>query len=695
MNRLANAMSPYLLQHADNPVDWWEWGEEAMAEAARRDVPLLISVGYSSCHWCHVMEYESFEDDEIAALINSGFVPVKVDREERPDVDAVYMTATQAMTGQGGWPMTVFATPDGQPFLCGTYYPRDQFATLLREVTRVWREQRDAVLRQSGAVTEALQRMAAPTATGAPLSAEQLDAAADQLAGQHDPVNGGFGGEPKFPPHMVLLFLLRQYDRTGDQRSLEIVRHTGEQMARGGIYDQLAGGFARYSVDATWTVPHFEKMLYDNALLLRVYTQLWRRDGDPEGLPARVARETVEFLLRDLYLPTGGFASALDADTEGREGATYVWTPAQLRQVLGDDDGAWAADLFGVTETGTFEAGTSVLRLARDIDQAAPEVRARWADVRTRLFEARQARPQPARDDKVVAAWNGLAVTALVEYLTVAQALGDPHDRARVDHLDRVAAAIRETAELLTRHLVGDGGQTRLRRISKGGQVGQPAGVLEDYGAVAEAFCAVHQLTGEGMWLSLAGELLDSALARFRNGQGGFFDTPDDAEPLVTRPADPTDNATPSGQSALCAALVTYAALTGETSYREAAATALSTLAPIVASHARFTGYACAVAEALQSGPYEIAVVTDDPVGDPLVRTARRLAPPGAVVVAGAPDQPGVPLLAGRSRRDGASTAYVCRDFACQQPVTTEAELAAQLVGAGEAGGPRVGGSVS
>src|SRR5690606_18791480 len=335
-------MSPYLLQHADNPVDWWEWGEEAMAEAARRDVPLLISVGYSSCHWCHVMEYESFEDDEIAALINSGFVPVKVDREERPDVDAVYMTATQAMTGQGGWPMTVFATPDGQPFLCGTYYPRDQFATLLREVTRVWREQRDAVLRQSGAVTEALQRMAAPTATGAPLSAEQLDAAADQLAGQHDPVNGGVGGEPKFPPHMVLLFLLRQYDRTGDQRSLEIVRHTGEQMARGGIYDQLAGGFARYSVDATWTVPHFEKMLYDNALLLRVYTQLWRRDGDPEGLPARVARETVEFLLRDLYLPTGGFASALDADTEGREGATYVWTPAQLRQVLGDDDGAWA-----------------------------------------------------------------------------------------------------------------------------------------------------------------------------------------------------------------------------------------------------------------------------------------------------------------------------------------------------------------
>ena len=684
MNRLANAMSPYLLQHADNPVDWWEWGEEAMAEAARRDVPLLISVGYSSCHWCHVMAHESFEDDEIAALLNEGFVPVKVDREERPDVDAVYMTATQAMTGQGGWPMTVFATPDGQPFLCGTYYPRAQFATLLREVTRAWQQQREAVLRQSGAVTEALTRLAAPAAGDTPLTADLLDAAVDQLAHGHDSTNGGFGGAPKFPPHMNLLFLLRYYDRTGDQRSLEIVQHTCEQMARGGIYDQLAGGFARYSVDATWTVPHFEKMLYDNALLLRIYTQLWRRDGSTDGLAARVASEIVDFLLRDLGLPEGGFASALDADTEGQEGATYVWTPAQLRQVLGDDDGAWAADLFDVTAAGSFEHGTSVLRLARDIDDpdnVTPELRRRWADVRARLFEARQTRPQPERDDKVVAAWNGLAMTALVEYLTVARALRGPAD----PQLDRVTEVVRRTAELLTRHLVGESGQTRLRRVSRGGQIGEPVGVLEDYGAVAEAFCAVHQLTGEGMWLSLAGELLDSALARFGNGQGGFFDTADDAAQLITRPADPTDNATPSGLSAICAALVTYSALSGETSYREAAETALATVAPIVNSHPRFTGYACAVGEALLSGPYEIAVVTDDPVGDPLVHAAYRLAPPGAVLVAGAPDQAGVPLLADRSRADGHSTAYVCRGFVCRRPVTTEGELAAEL-GAGERG---------
>ncbi|KAB1906011.1 thioredoxin domain-containing protein [Micromonospora sp. AMSO1212t] len=677
MNRLAKATSPYLLQHADNPVDWWPWCDEAFAEAKRRDVPVLISVGYAACHWCHVMAHESFENEAVARLMNDDFVCVKVDREERPDVDAVYMTATQAMTGQGGWPMTVFAAPDGTPFFCGTYFPRANFVRLLGSVATAWRDQRDAVLRQGAAVVEAIGGAQAVGGVTAPLTAELLDAAASGLAREYDETNGGFGGAPKFPPHMNLLFLLRHHQRTGSARSLEIVRHTCEAMARGGLNDQLAGGFARYSVDGHWTVPHFEKMLYDNALLLRVYTQLWRLTGD--RLARRVARDTARFLADELHRAGEGFASALDADTEGVEGLTYVWTPDQLVEVLGEDDGRFAADLFGVTADGTFEHGTSVLRLARDVDDADPAVRARWRDVVGRLLAARDTRPQPARDDKVVAAWNGLAITAIAEFQQVATLLVSPDDED-ANLMDGVLivsdGAMRDAAEHLAAvHLV-DG---RLRRVSRDRIVGEPAGVLEDYGCVAEAFCALHQLTGEGRWLTLAGELLDVALARFAGPDGAFYDTADDAERLVTRPADPTDNATPSGRSAIVAALVAYAALTGETSYREAAEKTLSTVAPIVDRHARFTGYAATVGEALLSGPYEIAVATEDPEGDPLVAAARRHAPPGAVVVAGAPDQPGVPLLAGRPLVEGRAAAYVCRGFVCQRPVTTVEELIEQL----------------
>ncbi|MET8370248.1 thioredoxin domain-containing protein [Micromonospora profundi] len=677
MNRLANATSPYLLQHADNPVDWWPWCDEAFAEAKRRDVPVLISVGYAACHWCHVMAHESFENEHVGALLNDDFVSIKVDREERPDVDAVYMTATQAMTGQGGWPMTVFATPDGTPFFCGTYFPRANFVRLLQSVATAWRDQRADVLRQGAAVVEAIGGAQAVGGPTAPLDVPLLDAAAANLAGEYDVTNGGFGGAPKFPPHMNLLFLLRHHQRTGDPRSLEIVRHTAEAMARGGIYDQLAGGFARYSVDAHWTVPHFEKMLYDNALLLRVYTQVWRLTGDP--LARRIARDTARFLADELHRPGEGFASALDADTDGVEGLTYAWTPAQLVEVLGEEDGRWAADLFAVTDEGTFEHGMSVLRLARDVDDAAPEVRARWQQVVGRLLAARDTRPQPARDDKVVAAWNGLAITAMAEFQQVAALYASPQDEDAnlMDGVTIVAdGAMRNAAEHLANvHLV-DG---RLRRVSRDGKVGEPAGVLEDYGCVAEAFCAMHQLTGEGRWLTLAGGLLDTALEHFAASGGAYYDTADDAEQLVARPADPTDNATPSGRSALVAGLVAYAALTGQTRYREAAEAALATVAPIVGRHARFTGYAATVGEALLSGPYEIAVVTGDPAGDPLVAAAHRHAPPGAVVVAGAPDQPGVPLLADRPFVDGRSAAYVCRGFVCQRPMTSVEELVAQL----------------
>jgi hypothetical protein len=703
MNRLGSATSPYLLQHASNPVDWWPWGGDAFSEAKRRDVPVIISVGYAACHWCHVMAHESFEDEAVGRLMNDNFVSIKVDREERPDVDAVYMTATQAMTGQGGWPMTVFATPDGTPFFCGTYFPKANFVRLLESVTTAWRDQRQAVVQQGTAVVEAIAGAQAVGGPSTPLTAGLLDAAADQLAKEYDSVNGGFGGAPKFPPHMNLLFLLRHHQRTGATRDLEIVQHTCEAMARGGIYDQLAGGFARYSVDGHWTVPHFEKMLYDNALLLRVYTHLWRLTDDP--MAARISGEVAAFLLDDLGTTAGGLASALDADTAGVEGLTYAWTAPQLVEALGEEDGRWAADLFAVTAEGTFEEGTSVLRLARDVDDAdlgrqraersaargqaagtdesigrqraersaargqaagtdeGIAVAQRWERVRTRLREVRDQRPQPARDDKVVASWNGLAITALAEHAALT---GDPV----------TAAAAKGIAEALAdRHIVAG----RLRRVSRDGQVGEPAGVLEDYGCVAEAFCALHQLTGEGRWLSLAGDLLDAAVAHFATGTGGFYDTADDAEQLITRPADPTDNATPSGLSSISAALVTYSALTGEPSYREVAEAALGTVAPIIGPHARFTGYAAAVGEALLSGPYEIAIVTPEPVADPLRATAQRHAPPGAVIVAGAPDQAGVPLLKDRPMLGGGSTAYVCRGFVCDRPVTSPEELLGQL----------------
>ncbi|MCO8273026.1 thioredoxin domain-containing protein [Actinoplanes sp. TRM 88003] len=659
-NRLAGATSPYLLQHADNPVDWWEWSQEAFAEAKRRDVPVLISVGYAACHWCHVMAHESFEDEAVAKLMNDGFVAIKVDREERPDVDAVYMTATQAMTGQGGWPMTVFATPDGDPFFCGTYFPRANFARLLDSVTTAWRDQREQVVQQGASVVEAIGGAQLVGGPKAPISAELLAAAAAGLLKEQDTTNGGFGGAPKFPPHMSLLFLLRHFQRTGSEEALEAVRFAAERMGRGGLYDQLAGGFARYSVDATWTVPHFEKMLYDNALLLRVYTQLWRLTDDP--FARRIADETAAFLLRDLGTPAGGLASALDADAAGVEGLTYAWKPEELTAALGDD-GAWAADLFAVTPAGTFEHGRSVLVLARDIDAADPALVARWRDVRERLLAARAERPQPARDDKVVAAWNGLAVTALAEHGILTGA-----ESSRV-------AAIEIATVLAERHVV-DG---RLRRVSRDGVVGEPAGVLDDYGCVAEAFLAVHQLTTDGGWLERAREVVDVALAHFGTGEGGFYDTADDAERLVTRPADPTDNATPSGLSAICAALVAYAALSGEPSYREAADAALATAGPVIGGHPRFAGYSAAVAEAAISGPYEIAIAAPAGLEAPLLAAAHRHAPPGTVIVAGEPDRPGVPLLADRPLQSGVPTAYVCRGFVCDRPVTSPDDLVARL----------------
>ncbi|PZS28137.1 MAG: hypothetical protein DLM58_17675 [Pseudonocardiales bacterium] len=650
MNRLATSTSPYLRQHADNPVDWWPWSDEAFAEARRRQVPVLLSVGYAACHWCHVMAHDSFENDHVAAVLNQNYVSIKVDREERPDIDAVYMEATTVLTGQGGWPMTCLLTPDGAPFFAGTFLPRDQFTRLLLQVALVWRDERADVLAAGERIAAAIAQAVPDFAGGDVPQAEQLDEAAAQLVPQFDQTNGGFGRAPKFPPSMVLEFLLRHHERTGAPASLEMSERTLEAMARGGMYDQLAGGFARYSVDQAWVVPHFEKMLYDNALLLGVYLHWFRLTGSP--LAERIARETADFLVRDLGTPQGGFASALDADTDGVEGLTYVWTPEQFRELLGDGAQA-AADLFSVTAGGTFEHGASTLQLLTDPDN--PQ---QWQDFRDLLLAARTTRPQPARDDKVVAAWNGLTIAALAQ---AAVLLGQTR------YLDAATAA----AELLLRVHVVNG---RLMRTSRDGAVGDARAVAEDYGDVADGLLALHQVSADPRWLREAGVLLDFALAHFADGSGGFFDTGDDAERLVRRPKDPTDNAAPSGSSALAHALLTYSALTGSYEHRRASEQALRIVSDLGRKQPRFLGWALAAAEGLVDGPVQVAVV-GEPGGGELSAAAWKHRPPGAVLVSGAPDAEDVPLLADRPLVQGGAAAYVCRGMVCDLPVTSVADL--------------------
>lgn len=671
-NRLAQTTSPYLLQHADNPVDWWPWSPAAFEEARRRGVPVLLSVGYASCHWCHVMAHESFEDAAVADYLNAHFVPVKVDREERPDVDAVYMEAVQAATGQGGWPMTVFLTADAEPFYFGTYFPPEprhgspSFQQVLEGVVAAWTDRREEVAEVAGRIVRDLAgRSLSHGGEGVPGEPELAQALLG-LTRDYDEKHAGFGGAPKFPPSMAVEFLLRHHARTGAEGALQMAEDTCAAMARGGIYDQLGGGFARYSVDREWVVPHFEKMLYDNALLCRVYAHLWRATGSE--LARRVALETADFMVRELRTAQGGFASALDADSEdahGRhvEGAFYVWTPAQLREVLGEQDAAFAAEHFGVTEQGTFEEGASVLQLPAT---AEPEDGARVADVRARLLAARELRVRPERDDKIVAAWNGLAIAALAE---TGAYFGRP------DLIDRAT----EAADLLVR--VHMGPVARLCRTSKDGRAGDNAGVLEDYGDVAEGFLALASVTGEGVWLEFAGFLLDIVLERFKGEGGQLYDTADDAEQLIRRPQDPTDSATPAGWTAAAGALLSYAAHTGSEAHRTAAEGALGVVNALGPKAPRFIGWGLAVAEAWLDGPREVAVA--GPVGGELHRTALLGRAPGAVVAAGEVADAGTefPLLVDRPLVGGVPTAYVCRHFVCDAPTTDSAELAGKLGG--------------
>ena len=676
-NRLAESTSPYLLQHADNPVDWWPWGPEALAEAERRQVPIFLSVGYAACHWCHVMAHESFEDPDVAAVINSDFVAIKVDREERPDVDAVYMQATQALTGQGGWPMSVFLTPDGKPFHAGTYFPprpahgMPSFPQVLAAVTAAWQDRTDEVRASAAQIRDRLAELGAPS-RGPAVTDADITAGLTGLIQEFDPVHAGFGGAPKFPPSMVLDALLRVVDPPMAERSVDMAVETLAAMAGGGIHDQLGGGFARYSVDAGWVVPHFEKMLYDNALLLGSYVEALRRGvtGPYRDLFVRTVTGIVDWLVREMRTAEGGFAASLDADSldaDGRltEGAFYVWRPDQLAAVLGEEDARWAAEVFSVTRDGTFEHGLSTLQLRAD-----PEDPERFARVREALFAARDRRARPALDDKVVAAWNGWLVDALVGAGQV------------LDRPDWIGLA-RDAAEHLWRvHWVNG----RLRRSSRGGRVADAPGIAEDHGAFAAALLQLATVEEPTVWLDRARAVLAVVDAQFLGSEGEVYDVAADAAELINRPCDPADNATPSGLSSLIRAWRQMAELTGEPEWHERADRALRGGSRLVSGAPRFSGWqlADAVSQSLVRqgrGPVQLAIAgsPEDPHTAELLAAGRRHVPAGSVVVAGMPDQPGVPLLADRPMVEGRPTAYVCRQMVCRLPVTEVADLVAEL----------------
>ncbi len=647
MNHLSKATSPYLLQHKDNPVDWREWGDDAFAEARRRDVPLFLSVGYSSCHWCHVMAHESFEDPRLAAFLNANFVSIKVDREERPDIDAIYMKATVALTGSGGWPMSVFLDHEARPFYAGTYFPPEprhgmpSFLQLLTMIDDAWRGRRDEVQDASTRIREALVERADMPRGSLSIDDELLQEAVHELERGFDLHHAGFGGAPKFPPSMVLEFLLREAARTQDTAAATMAERTLTAMARGGLYDQLGGGFARYSVDAAWVVPHFEKMLYDNALLLRVYVHWWRLTGDP--LAARVVRETVGFLLTELRTSQGGFAASLDADSAGVEGQFYVWSPEQMTEVLAADDAAWAGQLLSVTTQGSFEHGTSTLQMQRD-----PEDWSRWLVLRQQLLQARSQRIRPATDDKVVAAWNGFAISALAEA------------GALFGEAGWVEAAETAARLLLAVHVESDG---RLRRTSRDGLAGASSGVIDDYAAVAEGFLVLAQVTGEGSWIDRAGSLLDVAVRHFGDDNGSFFSAADDGEALILRPRELADAAEPSGTAAMAQSLLTYAALTASDPHRERARSALDSMTELAQRAPRAAGWALAACSALLDGPAEITV--NAPAGGALHAVALRANAPGSVVILGP--------------TDGPATAMVCRHRTCSLLTSDPRELTAQV----------------
>ncbi len=695
-NRLAGETSPYLLQHAHNPVDWHPWGPEALERARLLDRPVFLSIGYAACHWCHVMERESFEDAATAAFLNEHFVAIKVDREERPDLDAVYMTAVQAMTGSGGWPMTVFLTPDGRPFYGGTYFPRTRrygmpsFVDVLSGVAGAWHERRADVEASATNLAAHVARQVRLSDGEVALDAGLLDAAVGALEAGFDAQHGGWGSAPKFPQPMTIDFLLRRA-AAGDARALPMACRALDRMAAGGIFDQLAGGFARYATDAAWLVPHFEKMLYDNAQLARVYLHAWALTGERAYL--WVANATLDFVAREMTLPDGVFAASLDADTGGEEGATYTWMAHEVRDALvaaGLAD-AWPlfAEAYDVTEAGNWEGRVILRRVANAASLGERHGRApgEAADLleraRVALLAVRDRRPQPARDDKALAGWNGLMLGAFADAAALLAREGDPG-------LGAAAARYRAIAERAAGRLLAvlrtpDG---RFLRSWKDGQA-RHAGTLEDQACMADGLLALYEATADERWFAAAGETADAILARFADPSGGFHDTADDAEALVARPRSLEDSAVPSGGAMAAMVLLRLAALTGEGRYADAAETALGAVGAAAAAYPTAFGQWLAAID-WHVGPVdEIAIVGDpaDPRTERLAAVARGAQrhlgwrPRQVVAIGAGPAATAVPLLQGRFALRGLPTAFVCRSFACRQPVTEPEALAAILAG--------------
>jgi uncharacterized protein len=676
-NRLIDETSPYLRQHAHNPVDWYAWGEEALQDAASNDKPIFLSIGYSACHWCHVMERESFEHEATATLMNELFVNIKVDREERPDLDSIYMDAVQAMTGQGGWPMSVFLTPDGKPFYGGTYFPPQprygmpSFVQVLRSVAEAYRDRRDQVEGQAERLTDMLRRTAQFESQAVDLGVETLDEAVAQLHQHVDEEHGGFGTQPKFPQPMTLEFVLTQYLRTGDLDTLYMAELTLEQMALGGIYDQLGGGFHRYSVDAYWLVPHFEKMLYDNAQLLSIYLHAWQLNKLP--LYRRIVEETVDYVLREMTAPTGGFYTAQDADSEGEEGKFFVWAPAEIEAVLDANAAEVFEATYGVSTRGNFE-GKNILHMrrtaesvAKDFNLSQEQVEQILAESKTKLFAEREKRVKPARDEKILVEWNGLMIHALAE---VGVVLG------RQDALDAAIAA----ADFILTHMSQPDG--KLYRSYKDGRARFNA-YLEDYAAFARALVVLYEATFDLRWLGEASRLTQLIFEQFHDAErGGFFQTGLDHEQLVARRKDYIDNAIPSGNSLTAELLLRLAVLVDNEQYRREATRVILTLKEAMAQQPTGFGRMLTALNALLHPSQEIAIVgdpNDTTTREMLVEVRGRYLPTTVLAL----KQPGaesmLPLLANRGLVNGQPAAYVCENYTCKLPVTTAEALAALL----------------
>jgi uncharacterized protein YyaL (SSP411 family) len=674
MNRLQHETSPYLLQHKDNPVDWYPWGEEAFQQAQAQNKPILLSVGYSACHWCHVMAHESFEHEETAQIMNQYFINIKVDREERPDVDAIYMTAVQAMTGGGGWPMTVFMFPDARPFYGGTYFPLEprqgypSFRQLLHNVHNAYANQFDDLKESADELTAMLKRDVMNIGGDEKdLNITLLSIAVKKEAEAFDKQYGGFGLAPKFPQPMALEFLLRQYHATKDASILDMVTYTLHKMAEGGIYDQIGGGFARYSVDNEWLVPHFEKMLYDNAQLSRVYLHAWQVTGDE--FYKRIATEIYDYLLREMLSPEGGFYSATDADSEGEEGKFFVWTLDELRELLNTDDYQLAVDYWGMTASGNFE-GKNILYVAHDEDIIADrfgltldELHARLDEIKHTLYARRTHRIHPALDDKILASWNGLALASLAE-------------AGRILGRDDYQFIAERCGEFIREHLITPEG--RVLRTYKDG-VAKLNGYLEDYAYLIDGMIELYQTTFDEKWFNLAVQLADHALAHFSAPDGGFYDTSDDHEQLITRPRELTDNATPSGNNMLATQLIRLNAYTGNDHYIQSAQNILKQLVNALREHPQAFGQALIAIDLLARGIDEVAVITGTDA-DPLFELLTSAYRPRLVIASKAEGETSnIPLLLDRTAKDGRATAYVCRRFVCQLPVTTPEGLREQL----------------